>query len=92
MRNHGLPGQNHGAPTYDARVPLSGITVIDLTRVLSGPYCTMMLGDLGARVIKIERPGRGDDSRAWGPPFLGGESTLRLGADDVRQLREQHVI
>ena len=63
------------------RVPLSGITVIDLTRVLSGPYCTMMLGDLGARVIKVERPGRGDDTRAWGPPFLGGESTYYLSVN-----------
>ena len=58
--------------------PLAGITVLDLTRVLSGPYCTMLLGDMGARVIKIEQPGRGDDTRAWGPPFVGGESTYFL--------------
>lgn len=58
--------------------PLHGVTVLDLTRVLSGPYCTMMLGDLGARVIKIEQPGKGDDTRAWGPPFLAGESSYFL--------------
>jgi len=58
--------------------PLDGITVLDLTRVLSGPYCTMMLADMGARVIKIEQPGKGDDTRAWGPPFLEGESAYFL--------------
>jgi crotonobetainyl-CoA:carnitine CoA-transferase CaiB-like acyl-CoA transferase len=58
--------------------PLDGITVLDLTRVLSGPYCTMLLGDMGARVIKIEQPGKGDDTRQWGPPFLEGESTYFL--------------
>ncbi|HKT80884.1 MAG TPA: CoA transferase [Vicinamibacterales bacterium] len=58
--------------------PLDGITVLDLTRVLSGPYCTMILADMGARVIKIEQPGKGDDTRAWGPPFLEGESAYFL--------------
>jgi crotonobetainyl-CoA:carnitine CoA-transferase CaiB-like acyl-CoA transferase len=58
--------------------PLEGITILDLTRVLSGPYCTMMLGDMGARVIKIEQPGCGDDTRGWGPPFLNGESAYFL--------------
>jgi crotonobetainyl-CoA:carnitine CoA-transferase CaiB-like acyl-CoA transferase len=58
--------------------PLDGITVLDLTRVLSGPYCTMLLADMGARVIKVEQPGNGDDTRAWGPPFLEGESAYFL--------------
>ena len=58
--------------------PLDGISVLDLTRVLSGPYCTMLLADMGARVIKIEQPGRGDDTRAWGPPFVHGESAYFL--------------
>lgn len=58
--------------------PLTGFTVIDMTRVLSGPYCTMILADLGARVIKVEHPGKGDDTRHWGPPFLGTESAYFL--------------
>jgi formyl-CoA transferase/CoA:oxalate CoA-transferase len=61
--------------------PLDGITILDLTRVLSGPYCTMMLADMGARVIKIEQPGKGDDTRAWGPPFLDGESSYFLSVN-----------
>lgn len=61
--------------------PLAGVTVLDLTRVLSGPYCTMFLGDMGARVIKVEHPGRGDDTRAWGPPFVQGESAYFLGTN-----------
>lgn len=58
--------------------PFHGVTVLDLTRVLSGPYCTMLLGDLGARIIKIEQPRKGDDTRAWGPPFVAGESAYYL--------------
>ena len=62
----------------NAAGPLDGVTVLDLTRVLSGPYCTMMLADMGARVIKVEQPGKGDDTRAWGPPFQEGESAYFL--------------
>lgn len=58
--------------------PLEGIRVIDLTRILAGPYCTMMLGDMGAEIIKIENPDGGDDTRSWGPPFLNGVSAYFL--------------
>jgi formyl-CoA transferase len=58
--------------------PLDGIRVLDLTRVLAGPYCTMFLGDLGAEIVKVEQPGVGDDTRGWGPPFVGGESAYFL--------------
>jgi formyl-CoA transferase len=58
---------------------LEGVRVLDLSRVLAGPYCTMMLGDLGADIIKVEAPGLGDDTRHWGPPFApGGESAYFL--------------
>jgi crotonobetainyl-CoA:carnitine CoA-transferase CaiB-like acyl-CoA transferase len=63
-------------PADDA--PLCGLTVVDFTRVLSGPYCTMLLADMGARVIKIEQPRHGDDTRGWGPPFVNGESAYFL--------------
>ena len=60
--------------------PLKGIRVLDLTRVLAGPYCAMLLGDMGAEVIKIEEPDRGDDTRGW-PPFASGESTYFMSVN-----------
>ncbi len=60
---------------------LAGIRVLDLTRVLAGPTCAMMLGDMGADVIKVEPPTHGDDTRGWGPPFAAGESAYFLGAN-----------
>jgi len=61
--------------------PLSGIRVLDLTRILSGPFCTMKLGDMGAEVIKVEQPGKGDDTRTWGPPFVKKESAYFLSVN-----------
>ena len=60
---------------------LEGLRVLDLTRILAGPYCTMLLGDMGASVIKVEQPGKGDDTRTWGPPFVGSESAYNLGVN-----------
>ena len=83
--------------------PLSGVRVLDLTRVLAGPFCSMILGDMGAEIIKIEEPGKGDDTRSW-PPFVGGEATyflavnrnkhsltLNLKAPEGRELLKQLV-
>jgi len=61
--------------------PLAGTRVIDLTRILAGPLCTMMLGDMGAEVIKVEPPEGGDDTRGWGPPFVAGEAAYFLGVN-----------
>jgi crotonobetainyl-CoA:carnitine CoA-transferase CaiB-like acyl-CoA transferase len=62
-------------------LPLEGVRVLDLSRVLAGPYATMVLGDLGADVLKVEHPVRGDDTRHWGPPFAGGESAYFLSVN-----------
>lgn len=88
----------------NVKPPLEGITVIDVSRVLAGPYAAMMLGDLGADVIKVERPDGGDQTRAWGPPHLGDESayylsinrnkrslTLNLKSEQGREIIKQLV-
>jgi succinate---hydroxymethylglutarate CoA-transferase len=61
--------------------PMAGTRVVDLTRILAGPLCAMMLGDMGADVIKVEPPGSGDDTRGWGPPFANGEAAYFLGVN-----------
>ncbi|MFU8854824.1 CaiB/BaiF CoA transferase family protein [Micromonospora sp. SL1-18] len=67
------------APRLQTESALGGILIADFGRVLAGPYATMLLADLGADVVKIERPGTGDDTRSWGPPWVAGESTYFLG-------------
>ena len=60
---------------------LAGVRVLDLSRVLAGPYCTMLLGDYGADVIKVEEPSNGDGTRSWGPPWVGDQSAYYLAAN-----------
>lgn len=67
------------------KTPLEDLLVVDLTRALAGPYCTLMLGDFGARVVKVEVPDTGDDTRGWGPPFVSGESTYFLSVNRNKQ-------
>jgi len=64
---------------------LAGVRVLDLSRVLAGPYCAMTLGNLGADVVKVERPGSGDDTRHWGPPFVGGEAAYYLSCNSSKR-------
>src|SRR5919108_3260589 len=78
------PGPALRGRLLSASVPmpsLDGLRVVDLSRVLAGPYCTMVLADLGADVVKVERPGQGDETRAWGPPFAGGEAAYYLSVN-----------
>jgi crotonobetainyl-CoA:carnitine CoA-transferase CaiB-like acyl-CoA transferase len=75
------PKKKFASPRFVAPGALDGLRVLDLTRVLAGPFCTMQLGDMGAEVIKVEQPDRGDDTRSWGPPFLGPESAYFLSVN-----------
>ena len=70
-----------GSAPGSGATPLAGVRVADLSRVLAGPYCTMVLADLGADVIKVERPEGGDETRSWGPPFTGGEAAYYLSVN-----------
>jgi crotonobetainyl-CoA:carnitine CoA-transferase CaiB-like acyl-CoA transferase len=89
--------RHHCAMTF---LPLGGMTVVDMTSSLAGPYCTEILGALGADVVKIEHPQRGDDARGWGPPFWNGESTMFLAANaskrslglDLKSLRGREAL
>ncbi|RNL86408.1 CaiB/BaiF CoA transferase family protein [Halostreptopolyspora alba] len=76
------PGnQNHHGATTEGDRPLAGVRVADLSRVLAGPYATMLLADMGADVVKVEHPEYGDDTRAWGPPWAHGESAYFLSVN-----------
>src|SRR6266536_1132848 len=74
-------GTSTGVAVVSGPLPLDGLRVLDLTHALAGPYGTMLLGDLGADVIKIEAPGEGDHARRWGPPFVNGESAYFLSVN-----------
>src|SRR5207247_3045752 len=65
----------------DQQSPLAGLRILDASRVLAGPFCGQLLGDLGAEVIKVERPGQGDETRTWGPPFAGPISAYYLSCN-----------
>ena len=84
----------------DPAQPLAGLRVLDCSRVLAGPFCTMLLGDLGADVIKVEHPSGGDETRQWGPPTAGGEAAYYLSINrnkrslalDLRQAENQAIL
>src|SRR6185295_11693107 len=80
-----------GMPSHRSRRPLAGLRVIDASRVLAGPYLAMLLGDLGADVVKIEKPEGGDQTRAWGPPWVG-EGAERASAYFVSANRNKRSV
>src|SRR3546814_9683820 len=73
-------GRSPASAPFPEMKPLEGLRVVELARVLAGPWCGQLLADLGAEVTKVERPGAGDDTRHWGPPFVAGEEGDNLGA------------
>jgi crotonobetainyl-CoA:carnitine CoA-transferase CaiB-like acyl-CoA transferase len=78
LSNGGVTPSELSSASGSSTGPLGGLRVLDLTRILAGPLCTMTLGDLGADVVKVEQPGNGDDTRTWGPPFIGPLSAYYL--------------
>src|SRR5690606_14762327 len=98
-RAHGAGARGAAGVSAGGAGPLSGVQVLDLSRVLAGPYCTMVLADLGADVVKVERPDEGDQTRAW-PPFVAGESAYFMSVNrgkrsiavDLRDPRGQGVV
>ena len=69
----------------EGKGPLEGIKVVDVSRVLAGPFCTMILGDLGAEVIKVEAPGGSDETRGWGPPDAAGRAPIISAPIEIRE-------
>ena len=82
---------NPKEPAMSTRGPLHDMLVVDLTRALAGPHATMMLGDLGARVVKIENPAGGDDTRGWGPPFVSPDGSAVTERPESTYFRTQHA-
>src|SRR5438046_9056836 len=84
------PLAKNRAMTQSTKGPLSGITVVDLSRILAGPYCTLLMAEMGARVIKVEAPKGGDDARAYGP-FVKGKSTYFASVNRGQQRLALHL-
>eukprot|EP01083_Nonionella_stella_P110125 322058_1 len=82
-KSNNIFGQVQKSRLHACTQPLKGIRVLDIGRIMAAPYCSMMLADMGAEVIKVEKPGSGDDTRVWGPPFAGesGETAYFLCAN-----------